>query len=750
MERTAASSEAVASRISHGGVAPTDPGELAKTRAARSFTSPPEVDSDSRYGLASGQALEADLGTQRLIRGACPHDCPDTCALVIEVDGGKAVRVGGDPDHPVTAGTLCAKVNDYLERVYSPDRVLRPLVRTGEKGSGSFEEVTWDEALNRVAGQLRHVRERFGGEAILPYSYMGTMGYVQGDLMSARLMNALGASDLERTICAEAGIAGTMSTQGASSEVDPELWPNARHIVVWGWNPLSTAPHLWRFILRARRAGARLVVIDPYRSRTARVADEHVRPMPGTDAALALGLMRSMVDAGVHDDEWCRQYTTGYDELLGRLDEWPVHRAADVTGVDGDAIRRIGVAIATRQPSLVRAGVGAQRHVGAPNAYRTISCVPALAGSWRHVGGGFSYIPLATAGAVSMGHLKRSDLRPAPVRTINMSALGEALTDADLNPPVRALVAWNSNPARVAPDTTKVSAGLARDDLFCVVLEQFITDTARYADVVLPATTQLEHLDAVFSWGHHYLTYNEPAIAPLGEAKPNAEIFRLLARRLGFDDPCFAETDEELLNAVLAAAPEGVDVVELRRRGWTKINLAQGDAPHAEGRFGTAEGKLQFCSDALAQYGFDPLPTYEPPAEVADATMAERFPFALLTPKTHFFLNTTFANQARQRKAQGEPYVVIHPDDAARIGIADGQWVRVWNDRGEFDTSARVSDDTSQGVLVAPMGWWSTDPELDQVGPQATTSQKLTKVGRAPTFNDNRVAIAPISNSDTT
>lgn len=668
--------------------------------------------------------------------------------MVVQVVDGRAVDLAGDRAHPITAGALCAKVNDYLERVYSPERVLRPLIRTGPKGSWSFERVSWERALEVVASRLQEVRDAYGGEAILPYSYLGTMGFVQRDLMSARLMNALGASELERTICADAGIAGTVLTQGPSPEVDPELWPQARHIVAWAWNPLSTAPHLWRLIVKARKAGARLVVIDPYRSRTARVADEHVRPIPGTDGALALGMMRAMVDAGVHDDEWCLENTTGYPELLDRLGEWSVERAAEVTGVEAATIRRLGVEIATIQPSLVRAGVGGQRHLGAPMAYRTMACVPALAGSWRHVGGGFSYLPIGTARAVDWGPLQRRDLRPRPGRTINMSALGDTLTDPRLDPPVKALVCWNSNPACVAPDTTKVVAGLGRDDLFCVVLEQFLTDTTRYADVVLPATTQLEHLDALFSWGHHYLTYNEPAIAPIGEAKPNSEIFRLLAARLGFTDPCFRQTDEELLAAVLTRAPDSVDISELRSRGWVKVDLGQGPTPHATGNFPTPDGKLAFRVDSLAGRGLDPLPGYEPPSEVTDADLAERFPFALLTPKTHFFLNTTFANQARQKRAQADPFVVMHPEDAVRTDVREGQVVRVWNDRGAFITTAHISDDAPPGVLVAPMGWWSAH-EIDGRGPQATTSQRLTDIANAPTFNDTRVALETVHQLET-
>jgi anaerobic selenocysteine-containing dehydrogenase len=530
----------------------------------------------------------------RIVRGACPHDCPDTCAMHTIVEDGRAVKVAGDPDHPITAGFLCGKVSNYLDRVYAEDRILHPLIRE----DGAFRRASWDEALDRIAAGLTRAREEFGGESILPYSYMGTQGLIQGNTMSARVMNALGASALERTICATAGYIGTAMTHGVSPEVDPEEWPHARHVLIWGWNPLSTAPHLWRKLLDARRNGARLVVVDPFRSRTARVADEHLRPLPGTDAALAIGMMRAIVDAALHDEEWCRAHTDGYEEMLDALAGHPVEHWARLCGVPPADVARAGREFASNRPALLRLGVGAQRHMGAPTAYATIASLPALTGAWRDRGGGCSYIPLATAGAVSSYPLEREDLRQGPVRTINMSQLGTALTDPALEPPVKALVCWSSNPAAIAPDQARVLEGLRRDDLFTVVLEQFMTDTATHADVVLPSTTQLEHLDLVFSWGHHYLTWNEPAIEPLGEAKPNTEAFRLIAARLGLDDPCFRETDAELLDAALAGFDEGA----LRQRGWQKVDLGQGPVPHAEGGFGTETGRVTLHAD------------YEPPA----------------------------------------------------------------------------------------------------------------------------------------
>lgn len=656
----------------------------------------------------------------RIVRGACPHDCPDTCVMHVTVESGRATKVGGDPDHPITVGFLCGKVSNYLDRVYSDDRILHPLVRD----DGTLRRATWDEALDRVAAGLTEAREEFGGESILPYSYMGTQGLIQGNTMSARVMNVLGASNLERTICATAGIVGTVMAHGLSPEVDPEEWPNARYVLIWGWNPLSTAPHLWRKLLDARKRGARIVAVDPFRSRTARVADEHLSPLPGTDAALAMGMMRAVVDAGLQDDEWCRDHADGYEELLTALEAQPVERCAELCGVPAEDIERIGREFATQRPSLLRLGVGAQRHMGAPAAYSTIASLPALTGAWRDRGGGCSYIPTATASAISSQPLEREDLRRGPVRTINMSQLGQALTDPRLDPPVKALVCWNSNPGSIAPDQERVLEGLRRDDLFVVVLEQFMTDTAAHADVVLPATTQLEHLDVLFSWGHHYVTWNEPAIEPLGEAKPNTEAFRLIAQRLGFNEPCFADTDRQLVDALLDGFAEN----GLRERGWTKVDLGQGPVPHADGGFGTESGRVMLRAE------------YVPPVEVADGALAQRFPLAMITPKTHLFLNSTFANQKRQHSAQPSPEVVVHPDDAQPREIEDGARVRVFNDRGDFTCPARVSDDARRGVLVAPMGWWNGDYKGGRSG-QATTSQALTVLGNAPTFNDNRVEV---------
>jgi anaerobic selenocysteine-containing dehydrogenase len=661
--------------------------------------------------------------------------------MLVGVDAsGRATSIKGDPDHPVTAGFLCGKVSNYLERVYAEDRLLHPLVRAGAKGEAHFRQVGWDEALDVAVRGLQGAIERNGGSSVVPYSYLGTMGVLQGDVMADRLLDALGGSTLVRTICASAGVAGTMATNGASPEVDPEEWVHARTIVVWGWNPLSTAPHLWRFILEARRRGARLIVIDPFRSRTARVADWHLRPLPGTDAALALGVMRALLDAGLADAEWCRAHALGYDQLVVRLESESVELQAARCGVPAEDVRELARALAQDQPSLIRLGVGAQRHAGAPIAYRTVACIPALAGSWRQRGGGLSYIPTGLFGVLDAARLAQPHLRKEPGRSLNMSRIGAALTDPALDPPVAALIVWNSNPAAIAPDQEQVVAGLRRDDLFTIVCEQFMTDTAAHADVIFPATTQLEHLDIVWSWGHHYITLNEPAIAPLGEARSNSEIFRLLARKLGLTDACFEESDEQMLATLLDGDPAGISLTGLRASGWAKVDRGQGPTPHADGGFGTPSGKLELRCDRLLDAGLDPLPFYDPPCEVADEQLAERYPLALLTPKTHLFLNSTFANGRRQHAAQPEPFVVIHPDDAAQRGIVDGAAVRVGNERGSFTCRAVVSDDARAGVPVAPMGWWNRDYAGGR-SPQATTPQRLTTLREAPTFNDNRVEI---------
>ncbi|MCA1614472.1 MAG: molybdopterin-dependent oxidoreductase, partial [Acidobacteria bacterium] len=531
-----------------------------------------------------------------VVRAACPHDCPDTCAMLVTVEGGRAVSVAGDPAHPFTRGTLCTKVSNYHERTHSPDRVKTPLRRVGEKGEGRFEPISWDEALDEIAGKFRALAESAEGpETILPYSYCGTMGLVQSESMDRRFFNRLGASLLDRTICATAGTEAMLSTNGAKIGTNPERFADARLILLWGTNTISSNVHLWPFVLEAKKRGARLVAIDPRRTRTADQCDEHVAVLPGTDAALALGLMHVIFAEGLEDKDYLARHTVGAEELRRHAREYEPARVAEICGVEAGTIVRLAREYATTKPAVIRLNYGLQRHAGGGMAVRAVMCLPAVTGAWRDAAGGAL---LSTSGAFPLDYdaLQRPDLTPSPPpRTLNMSVLGDLLTKTD-SPPVRALYVYNSNPAAVAPDQAKVLEGLRREDLFTAVHEQFMTDTCDYADIVLPATTQLEHFDLHKAYGHFYLTVNEPAIEPLHESKPNTEVFRLLAARLGFAEDCFRDSDEEIARQALAVehpALEGVTLGRLRERGWMKMNLADDFAPFAEGGFKTPSGKCE-------------------------------------------------------------------------------------------------------------------------------------------------------------
>jgi len=528
-----------------------------------------------------------------IVRAACPHDCPDTCALHVTVAEGRAIKVEGDPDHPTTRGVLCTKVARYLDRTYSEKRVLHPLRRAGAKGEGRFERIDWDEALDTIASRFREIAESSDGpQAILPYSYAGTMGLLQYGSMDRRFFNKLGASLLDRTICATAGKAGYAATIGASIGTDLEQFENARLILIWGSNPVVSNLHLWSRVQEAKRRGARLIAIDPYRSQTAEKCHEHLALMPGTDAALALGIMHVLIAEGLIDRDYIDRYTVGFDALEQRVRDYPPSRVASLTGLREAQIVALAREYGTIEPAVIRLNYGMQRHAGGGMAIRTVACLPALVGAWRHAAGGAL---LSSSGTypINTAALERPELSWNSPRTINMSTIGDALLEAD-DPPIRALFVYNSNPVAVAPDSGKVVAGFAREDLFCVVHDVFLTDTADYADIVLPATTQLEHLDVHSSYGHLYALANNPAIAPLGEAKPNTEVFRLLAARMGFDEPCFAESDESMAaNAFVASHPRmaGIDWTTLKTQGWQRLNVPSPYAPFAEGNFPTPSGK---------------------------------------------------------------------------------------------------------------------------------------------------------------
>ena len=682
------------------------------------------------------------------VRGACPHDCPDTCAMITTVEHGRAVRVQGDPDHPFTAGFLCAKVNRYLERTYHPDRLLHPLKRVGAKGRGEFARVSWDEALRDIASRLRAIADSAdGASSILPYSYAGTMGLLQGQSMDRRFFHALGASKLDRTICSTAGGWGMRMTVGASVGADAEGIPSSDLVVLWGTNTLTSNPHLWPFVRQARERGARVLCIDPIRTRTADQCDDWLPIRPGTDAALALAMMHVIFAEGLQDDDFIARHTLGADELRARVADYAPSRVASITGLAESRIIDFAREYGRARAAFLRINYGLQRHGGGAMAVRTIACLPAVTGHWRRAGGG---VQLSTSAnfKYNTATLERADLSPG-VRTINMIRLGDALTLPDAGvggPPVRALIVYNSNPAAVAPDRNRVLAGLRRDDLFTVVLEHFQTDTADYADYVLPATTQLEHLDVHFAYGHHYATLNRPAIAPLGECKPNTQIFREMAAHLALDDACFADDDDALLRQALQTTDATMATVTyeaLMAHGWVRLNVPTPYLPYADGGFSTPSGKCEFLSARMAAMGLDPLPAFTPPHEFPELVpeLARRFPLTLISSPRHQFLNSTFVNVASLRR-DAEPEVTLHPDDAASRGIVAGVRVDVFNDRGAFSATARIGDMVRPGVVWAPSVWWA---KLTADGRNAneTTSQRITDMGNGPVFYDNLVEVAP-------
>jgi anaerobic selenocysteine-containing dehydrogenase len=668
--------------------------------------------------------------------------------MLVTVEDGRAIRVAGDPDHPFTNGFLCAKVNRYVERTYHRDRLLHPMRRVGPKGSGQFERVSWDEALDEIADRLTSiVRSPDGAQAILPYSYAGTMGMLQGSSIDRRFFHTLGASKLDRTICSMAGTVGMRMTVGANIGADVEGIPESDLVLLWGTNTLTSNPHMWPFVLRARENGATVIAIDPIRTRTAAQCDEWLPIRPGTDAALALGMMHVLFDRGLEDRDFLARHTLGESELRARAKEYPVERVARITGLAIEAIVSLAERYGRSRAAFIRVNYGLQRHAGGGMAVRTIACLPAIVGHWRNAGGG---VNLSTSANFTFDKqtLERPDLSPA-VRTINMIRLGEALTTPDGGvggPPVRALVVYNSNPAAVAPDRNAVLRGLARSDLFTVVLEHFQTDTADWADIVLPATTQLEHWDVHLSYGHHYVTLNRPSIGPLGESKPNTEIFRSLALRMQLTEPALQDDDLTLIRQSLSSRSDklqGVSFNALLERGWMRLNVPTPYLPFADGRFLTPSGKCEFYSERLREMGLDPVPTYIPPYESPerDASLVARFPLTLISSPAHQFLNSTFVNIDALRRAAREPECIVHPADAERRGIAPGMRVAIHNDRGAFTAIARVEEGIREGVVWAPSIWWGKLAS-DGANANQTTSQRETDMGHGPVFYDNQVEVS--------
>jgi anaerobic selenocysteine-containing dehydrogenase len=682
---------------------------------------------------------------RRIVRGACPHDCPDTCAMQVTVENGVAVKVEGAKDHPFTAGTLCTKVARYLERTYSKDRLLFPMKRVGAKGKGEFERISWDEALDTIAAKFQALAAD-DPQTILPYDYAGHMGYVQWHALGKRFFHRLGASLLDRTICSSAGKAGLAITLGGSVGMDPERFEDAKLILIWGSNPIVSNLHLWSRVQEAKRRGAKVIAIDPYRSLTAEKCHRHIAPLPGTDGALALAMMHVIVAEDLVDRDYVAKHTVGFEPLRERVKDYTPQRVAGITGLAAETIVELAREYATVKPAAIRLNYGMQRTSGGGMAARTIACLPALVGAWRDPAGG---VVLTTAGffAVDTAKLGRPDLLgksrcPKP-RTINMSAIGDALNDA--TPPIRALYVYNSNPVAVAPESRKVMRGFAREDLFTVVHDIFLTDTCDYADIVLPATTQLEQTDIHTAYGHLYFMANNAAIAPLGESLPNSEVFRRLSAKMEFDDECLFDGDEAVCRQALALAgplARGIEWEALRRDGWKRLGVPASFAPFAEGDFPTPSGKCELYSETARKMGIDPLPSFVPPRESAlsNPALAAKYPLALISPPNRHFLNSSFANLPFAIAEAGAPSLDIHPADALERGIRAGDTVRIFNDRGSFTAKARVSDAARPGVVVALSVWWK---KLSGDGANANevTSQALTDLGRGATFYDCLVEV---------
>ena len=690
--------------------------------------------------------------TTTIVRATCPHDCPDTCALLVTVENGVATEVRGDPDHPTTAGVLCTKVSRYTERTYHKDRILHPMKRVGRKGKGKFERISWDDALDTIASRLKEIAAR-NPQAILPYSYAGTMGLVQGESMAGRFFHKLGASLLDRTICATAGGAGYNYTIGARIGTDVEQFQNAKLILIWGGNPIASNLHFWMRAQEAKRRGAKLIAIDPYRSLTAEKCHQHIALMPGTDAALALGMMHVLITENLIDEDYVAHHTHGFTQLKERAKEWTPQRTAQTCGISEDEVlqlaREYGNAAKRGEPVAIRVNYGVQRVHGGGMAVRNIACLPALVGAWRHAAGG---VQLSSSDSFpkNIAALQRTDLLPeARPRTINMSTIGDDLlreTSPEFGPKIEALIVYNSNPVAVAPESPRVAHGFAREDLFTVVLEHFQTDTADHADILLPATTQLEHVDIHSTYGHLYMMANNAAIAPLGEAKSNTEIFRQLAARMGFDDPCFRESDDEIAAQAFNAKDQRAihfDWESLKRKGWQKLNMPE--APFADGGFPTPSGKCEFYCERMLQAGLDPLPTYIPPYESASSApeLAKTYPLSMISPPARNFLNSTFVNVETLRNTEGEPHLDIHPDDAASRGIDNGNMVRIFNQRGSFVAKARVTDKARKGLVVGLSIWWKKFAS-DGKNANEVTSQRLTDMGNAPTFYDVLVQVEKV------
>ncbi len=693
---------------------------------------------------------------KKVVRAACSHDCPDACGVLITVEDGKATRIQGDPDHLVTRGFLCGKVAKYLDRVYSPDRVLYPMRRTAPKGQGQggpsdFTRITWSEALDEIATRFQKISDEFGPEAILPYSYAGNMAVIGFGGMGHRFFHRLGASQLNRTICASTGGEALMTVLGRRLGTEPEQFARSKYIIAWGANIHGNNIHLWPFIEEARRNGAKLVVIDPYKTRTAKCADWYLPITPGTDVALALAMMHVIINEGLYDADYVAKGTLGFEELRQKVREYPPSRVAAFTGIAVADIEKLAREYATTPPAVIRVNYGVQRSENGGMAVRAITMLPCIIGAWKQAGGG---LQLSTGGSFTFNDqaLERPDLMMKsplgrPARVVNMSELGKALTGLE-NPPIKAVFVYNSNPAVVAPNYNDVVRGFLRPDLFTVVHEQFFTDTVNYADILLPATTFFEHKDVNRAYGHYYLQVSNQAIDPLGECRSNADMFAALAARMGFTEDCFHQNIDEMIDDALwsgAANPsewmKGLTRERLEAEGPLRLNLGDGPfLPFAEGHFPTASGKAELYSKNLEARGLDPVADFKIPTESRHSGQAEKLPLEMLSRKADNFLNSTFANIGSIQKMEQPDLVEMAPPDAASRGIRDGDWVRVFNDRGEVRLRARVNGAVQAGVVATRLTWAKSSPAGNSIN--ALTSETLTDMGEGPTFYSCLVEIA--------
>jgi anaerobic selenocysteine-containing dehydrogenase len=704
----------------------------------------------------------------KTVRGACPQDCPDTCAFIYHVEDGKLVEVTGDPAHPMTRGGLCVKLKDFAEHHYNPDRILYPMKRVGPKGSGKYQRIGWDEALSTIKSKWTEIIDQYGSTAIMPHAYLGNQGTANGLTAGDAFFNRLGSTVAEKTYCESGSSTAWVMTVGPTGGLDVESLAYAKYIIVWGMNMVSTNLHAWPFVLEARRKGAKIVVIDPFKSRTAKQADWHIAIKPGTDAALALGMMNVIIQEGLVDYDYVEKYTLGYEELKARAAEFPVERVSEITGIPAADIVKLAREYATTPPAAIREGVAVERCPGGGDAVRAITCLPALIGAWRHVGGGAVEMPIYEF-PMSVAHVSRPDWIKPGTRVLNELDLGAALTGKmKLDPPIKSVFVYNSNPVSQAPDAGELVRGLQREDLFTVCSELFITDTAKYADILLPSTMQAEQYDIMVTWGHLYIMLNQPAIPAPGECVANIDLFRKLAKTMGFNDEYWDLTDDEWLTLSYdwsSPALEGITLDVLKKEGWKRLNVGMPDvrAPHAAGNFKTPSGKCEFKS-SMAEGGnmvldvwrsgytemqvggyVDPVPNYIPPHEAVDSEprKAAQFPLNLISPKPHAFLNTQYGNEGPQMKRQGEQRIMINPSDAASRSIANGAYVRVFNERGTFEAKADLTDDVGAGLIVTNVGHW---PGLNRTGTavNSTTAPRHANLGQAGVYSDNRVEVERI------